>query len=118
MEKKLPGWLDESKLRTQITNEYNVSFSTIARKRQIFREQDALYNGSGDTDKLDLKTLFYNVQSRAATCYTDRKKVKFSPRKMGGDFQARNLEKLAEFDYDEMGKPVLDFEGTINRLLR
>lgn len=115
---KFPAWLNESKLRTQVSNEWNLSFSTVTKRRQIYRDQDALYNGSGDTDKLDLKTLFYNVQSRAASSYTDRKKVKFTPRTVGGDWQARNLEKLADFDYDEMNKAFLDFEGTMNRLLR
>ena len=72
---KLKFNLDVEKLKTQVSEEYNVGFSTISRKRQIWREQDNLFNGIVDQNKIDLKTVFYNVQAWMATYYTDKKTV-------------------------------------------
>lgn len=110
--------LDEEKLKTQVNNEYQMAYSTVSRKRQIFRDQQKLFDGIVDQDKIDLKTLFYNIQAWMSTNFMDKKSVEFVSRKFWAERQADRLSKLADFDVDEMGYSVFNYTRQFNRIFR
>ena len=110
--------LDESALREQVATERALGFSFISKKRQLWREQDELYAGTADSNKIDMRTLFYNVQTWMSTYYTDRLNIRWSPRKFGKEREAKTLSDIAMFDYDEMGMGVINYEAELNRILR
>lgn len=116
-----PSGLSEKELvelREQVRREYYLSYNTIVRKRQIFRQQDELLNWIKDQDKIDTKTLFYTLYSKMAIVYSDETQVKFVPRIFPWTSQANNLNKLAKFDHDEMQLPILNYEVQLNRFMR
>lgn len=113
---KLP--ISEQELVSHVEREYQLGYNVVVKKRQQFRIQDALINGTSDPDKIDLKTIYYVVQAMMAMYYSDSISVKFAPRKFGADKQAKNLTALAKFDYDEMDKALLDYQIQWNRLVR
>jgi hypothetical protein len=114
---KLP--LPENDIISQIEQEYSLAINTVVKKRQLFRDQDKYLNDiSGNKDKIDMKTLYYVVNTLLALYYTDEVIVDFAPRRFGTDDQARNLRHLAKFDYNEMDMSIIDYEVQLNRLMR
>ena len=113
---KLP--LPESKILEQVQSEYQLSYNTVVRKRQQFRDQEKYLTDTSDKDKLDLRTLYYIVQTMLALYYTDEIIVDFKPRRFGSEVQTKNLRSLAKFDYKEMRMNVVDYEVQYNRLVR
>ncbi len=109
---------DKEKLKDQVRREYQLSYNTIVRKRMIFRAQDKLLNWIADQDKIDTKTLYYNLYSKMAIVYSDDITVKWLPRQMSWNMQANNLNKLARFDVDEMDYSILNYETQLNRFMR
>ena len=110
--------LSEAELQQQVSSERAMGFVFVSKKRQIWREQDELYAGTADSNKIDMRTLFYNVQTWMSTYYTDRLNIKWTPRKFGNETQAKNLSDAAMFDYDEMGLSEVNYEAELNRIMR
>ena len=54
--------------------------------------------------------MFTIQQTVLASLYVDRLNVTFSGREEGDEEVAENLTDMAEFDYDEMGKDMLDYD--------
>lgn len=115
---KKPKAEELSKLRSQVETEYQSAFETVIKKRQKFRDQDKWYNGTEDTDKIDLKTVFYVVNAMMALDYSDKVSIKWKARHFADSDQAENLNKMAEFDKDEMNLDVLNYEVRLNKYLR
>lgn len=109
---------ETNQLKLQVQREYNLSYSTIVRKRLQFRQQDALLNGIQDLDKLDTKALFYSLISKMSIVFSDDIVIKWLSRQQAGIQQADRLNKLARFDNDEMELPIMMYEVHLNRLMR
>lgn len=110
--------LDEEKLKLQVNSEYGFAFSTVSLKRQLFREQDKLFANTANQDKIDLRTVFYNTQAKLAQFYTDKKNIKWMARRFGMEKQADRLNKLSNFDVEEMKLPIINLEVENNRVRR
>ena len=109
---------DSKDLVAKIQQEYGLAIQTVVRKRQDFRKQDELLNNVQDKDKIDLKTYYYIEDALLAMHYSDELKVKFNPRKFSTSQQAKNLNSLAKFDYEEMDMSIMDYAVQQNRLRR
>ncbi len=109
---------DLRQLHTQMETEYQQGYQTILKKRMLWRDQDSLYNGTENKDKIDLKTIFYVINAMMALDYSDKVSVIWKARNFADSDQATNLNKLAEFDKDEMGLDVLNYEVRLNKYLR
>ena len=105
-------------LQKQVRREYHLSYNTIVRKRQIFRDQDKLLNDIIDQNKIDTKTMYYTLYSKMAIVYSDDINVTFKQRQPSWYIQAKNLKKLAKFDADEMNVSILNYEVQLNRFQR
>lgn len=70
-----------------------------------------LYNNQKrDKDSVGDTTLFSIFQTVMASLYQDRLAVTFSPREIGDDEIAENLDLVADFDYEIMEKDIIDYE--------
>lgn len=115
---KQPFEISEEKVIEHIEREYQLWYAVAKEKREIFRDQDEMLNNTSNLDKIDMKTLFYIIENLLALYYTDELKIEFSNRKYNAKEQAKNLNKLASFDYQEMKKDIMDYEIQMNRFVR
>lgn len=70
-----------------------------------------LYNNQKrDKESVGDTTLFSVFQTVIASLYQDRLGVTFSPREIGDDEVAENLDIVADYDYEIMEKDVIDYE--------
>lgn len=70
-----------------------------------------LYNNQKrDKEAVGDNTLFTIFQTVFASLYGDQLMVSFTPREVGDDEIAENLDAVAEYDYDEMEKDIIDYE--------
>lgn len=95
----------------QVDNEFNLSYWFMKPKWDEWGLRLKLYNNQKrDKSAVGDPLLFTIHQTILASLYDDRLSVSFNPRENGDDEVAENLNNLAEFDYDEMEKDVLDYE--------
>ena len=71
---------------------------------KLYNNQKRDKSAVGDT------TLFTVMQTVIASLYIDTLDVKFEGREDGDEETAENLNQMAEFDYDEMVKSVVDYD--------
>ena len=76
---QLPKGKTESAILSQIQAEYNYGFSVVQLKLIQFTDQDKLFNGIENKDKIDLKTAYYIINTMMAVYYSDQLEVRFSP---------------------------------------
>ena len=70
-----------------------------------------LYNNQKrDKESVGDTTLFSVFQTILAALYDDRLAATFSPREIGDDEVAENLDLVADYDYDIMEKDIIDYE--------
>jgi len=70
-----------------------------------------LYNNQKrDKESVGDTTLFSVFQTILAALYDDRLAATFSPREIGDDEIAENLDLVADYDYDLMEKDIIDYE--------
>lgn len=70
-----------------------------------------LYNNQKrDKESVGDTTLFSVFQTIIAALYDDRLAASFSPREIGDDEIAENLDLVADYDYDLMEKDIIDYE--------
>src|SRR4030042_3472268 len=94
----------------QVQNEYTKAWKHQKPKKDEAEVRLKLYNNQrrekksvGDT------TLFTIMQTVLASLYQDRLAVTFSGREEGDEEVAENLNAMAEYDYEEMEKAVIDY---------
>lgn len=70
-----------------------------------------LYNNQKrDKESVGDTTMFSVFQTILASLYEDKLAASFSPREVGDDEIAENLELTADYDYDIMEKDIIDYE--------
>lgn len=110
-EKEETKQTDYSNVVKQIENEYNLSYWFIKPKWDEWALRLKLYNNQKrDKSAVGDNTLFTIHQTVLASLYDDRLAVSFTPREEGDTDTAENLDGMAEYDYDEMEKDILDYD--------
>jgi len=102
---------DFATLITQTQSEWEQGWWFMKPKWDEWQKRLQLYNNQKrDKDAVGDTTLFSVFQTVLASLYEDRLAASFSPREIGDDEQAENLEIVADYDYDLMDKDVVDYE--------
>lgn len=102
---------DFTNLIKQIDSEWQQGWWHMRPKWDMWAERLQLYNNQRkDKDSVGDTTMFAIFQTILAAVYNDRLSASFSPREVGDDEIAENLELTAEYDYDLMDKSRIDYE--------
>ena len=102
---------DYTSLIRQIDAEYNLSWWYIKPKMDEWAIRLKLYNNQKrDKEAIGDPLLFTIHQTVLSSLYSDRLAVEFLGREAGDEETAENLNSLADFDYEEMEKDILDYE--------
>lgn len=102
---------DYESLASQCRSEYTISWKHQKPKKDEQEVRLKLYNNQKrDKSAVGDTTLFTIMQTVLASLYVDRLNAEFSAREEGDEETAENLTSMAEFDYDEMGKAMLDYD--------
>lgn len=108
--KELEG-RDFSSLIKQVQTEYELAWWFIKPKWDEWALRLKLYNNQKrDKEAVGDNTLFTIFQTVLAALYNDQLGVQFAWREVGDQEVCETLDLTAEFDYEEMGKDVLDYE--------
>lgn len=95
----------------QVKSEREAAWWFIKPKWDEWALRLKLYNNQKrDKDAVGDNTLFTIFQTVLASLYSDQLTAAFSPREIGDDDVAENLDILAEYDHDEMEKDIIDYE--------
>lgn len=95
----------------QIRREYTLAWKHQEPKKKEAETRLKLYNNQKrDKKAVGDTTLFTIMQTVLASLYDDELVPGFGGREEGDDEQTDNLDAMAEFDYDEMGKDVKDYD--------
>lgn len=110
-EESKKGLPDFSTLVKQCNSEWEQGWWFMKPKWDEWQKRLQLYNNQKrDKEAVGDTTLFSVFQTVIAALYSDRLAASFSPREIGDDEQAENLEIVADYDYDLMDKDVVDYE--------
>ncbi len=102
---------DYTSLVEQVKSEYAMAYWFLKPKWNEWAVRLKLYNNQRrDRTAVGDPTMFAIHQTVLAALYDDRLSVEFGVRKDGDEDAVDMLNAAAEFDYDEMGKDVLDYE--------
>lgn len=115
---KVNDSVDNNAIIEHVKAEYNASIKAVSAKRQLFRNQEYLYNEVGKNDKLDLHTIYKFVQTTLSMILSDDLLVDFLPRQIWWEESAENLKKIARYDAEQMSLFTINYEVQLNRLLR
>lgn len=95
----------------QIDREYQMAYDHMKPKWDEWEIRLRLYNNQKrDKEAIGDPLLFTIHQSVLAALYTDRLTSTFEARNDGDEDRATQLNPMAEFDYDEMEKDILDYD--------
>lgn len=87
------------------------------KKRQLFRNRMQLFvNIDKDDKKVSVNLIRSLKNTMLSLYYQDQLSVKFSSRNIFDREQADNLNKVAEYDYDEMDMDMRDYDNQGNRI--
>ena len=101
---------DISGVEEQIDAEYNQAWKHQKPKKDVAHLRLKLYNNQKrDPDAVGDSTMFTMHQTVLAALYDDRLMSTFVGREEGDDEVADNLDAMAEYDHDDMGKDITDF---------
>jgi len=108
--------IKEDVILWQIKNEYKLWYEAVSSKRKI-REEDIKnkYVPIATEDKVNIHNIYTTIQSLMSVYYSDKMVVSFAPRKINLIEQAAQINRLAEFDYDEMELDKLDYQWNFDR---
>lgn len=110
-ENKKASQPDYSDLIKQTTSEWEQGWWHVKPRWDEWALRLKLYNNQKrDKDSVGDTTLFSVFQTVLASLYEDKLAVTFSPREIGDDEVAENLNITAEYDYELMQKDVVDYE--------
>lgn len=102
---------DYSELILQVEAEYQLGYWFMKPKLDEWAVRLKLYNNQKrDKTAVGDPLMFTVHQTVLASLYSDRLAVEFMGREEGDEETAENLNGLADFDYDEMEKDIIDYE--------
>ena len=111
VEEAKPVENDNASLIKQIEAEYQIAYKFMQPKFTEWAMRLKLYNNQKrDKTAVGDPLLFTIHQTILASLYEDKLSVDFLGREEGDEETAENLVSLANFDYDEMEKDILDYE--------
>ena len=103
--------VDTEVLTDQIQHEYNLAWKHQKPKKDEWNVRLKLYNNQKrDKEAIGDTTLFTIFNTVLASLYTDRLTVEFMGKEAGDEEQAENLNAMAEADYDDMEKDIIDYD--------
>lgn len=108
--------LDEEMVLKQVEGEYNAWRWAVESKRTA-KEKDLrdLYVPKTKRNKVNINSVYTTMQTLMSVYYWDRMNVKFEGRTKSSSPYADNLNKMAEFDYDEMNLEEIDYKWNWDR---
>lgn len=95
-------WLDEWVVLNQIRNEYDQWLTSIQVKRKNRTKDWAKFVPINKKDKININSIYTTIQTLLSVYYSDKQTVKWTSRKPSSQSKAEQLNKVSEFDYDEM----------------
>lgn len=102
---------DFTELIKQASSEWEQGWWFMKPKWDEWSLRLKLYNNQKrDKESVGDTTLFSVFQTILAALYDDRLAATFSPREIGDDEIAENLDLVADYDYDLMEKDIIDYE--------
>jgi hypothetical protein len=102
---------DFTELVKQTTSEWEQGWWFMKPKWDEWALRLKLYNNQKrDKESVGDTTMFSVFQTILASLYEDTLAATFSPREVGDDEIAENLELTAQYDYDIMEKDIIDYE--------
>jgi len=105
------GMPDFTSLVKQTTSEWEQGWWFMKPKWDEWGLRLKLYNNQKrDKESVGDTTMFSVFQTILASLYEDTLAATFSPREVGDDEIAENLELTANYDYDIMEKDIIDYE--------
>lgn len=111
MEEKKESTPDYKALAEQCKREYTLAWKHQKPKKDEWEIRLQLYNNQKrDKTAVGDTTLFTVMQTVLASLYVDKLNASFEGREEGDEETADNLTTMAEFDYDEMNKAVIDYD--------
>ena len=103
--------MNKEVLLATIQKQHKISSSFVQEKRQIFRENHMLYNYQRRTrDLVGDPTVYTTMGVLLGVTLLDQLSVSFSGRNLGLSELADKWEKLAKFDYEEMGMDIINYQ--------
>lgn len=94
----------------QIDREYTMAYDHMKPKWDKWEVRLSLYNNQRRNEEAVGDPLIFTIhQSVLASLYVDQLSSEFAAREPGDEDTASNLNPLAEFDYDEMDKDIIDY---------
>ena len=111
-----PYWLDNDELLKQVDYEYNQWLEAVITKRTEREDDLKKYVPTTKDDKVNIHTIFTTIQTLMSVYYSDKMNVEFSPRRKEYIPKAEQINRLAQFDYDEMWLSKIDYEWMWNTL--
>ena len=102
---------DYTALLSQINAEYEIARRFLKPKWDVWASRLRLYNNQRkDVDAIGDPLLFTIHQTVLASLYDDKLTVEFEGRERGDDETAENLNILALYDAEQMGKEKVDYD--------
>jgi len=102
--------MDYDGLAKQIDAEFNLAWKHQKPKKDEWEIRLKLYNNQKRKKKAVGDTTLFTIQQTVlASLYIDRLMANFSGREEGDEEVAENLTAMAEYDYEDMEKDILDY---------
>jgi len=98
----LPKGITLDEILQQVQAEYQSGYDAVSAKRTLFRERLKLYWNVWEEDKIYVRLIYTTMRTLVALSHKDTPTVKFMGRQIWDDSRAKNLERLKDFDYEEM----------------
>lgn len=109
-------WISEGDIIKQIDGEYTAGHWAVAPKLTAKeKELKDLYVPRTKKGKVNINSIYTTMQTLMSVYYWDRMNVQFEWRTKGAAPYASNLNKMAEFDYDEMNLEEIDYKWNWDR---
>ena len=106
---------NEKDLLERVAQEYQVGYNWIHQKRDRKLKERELYVKSADEDRVNVHSIYTQMQMLLALYYQDKPMVRFTGRTVFTEEMAENLTKVAEFDAEQMGLDVIDYAVEFDR---
>lgn len=109
-------WYSEEDILDQVKRERRLSHDTFETKREDIRRRIKLINWQDKPQtKVNINTASSQINTYIALSYVDELNVAFWPRNSVDEEVAENLTVLADFDREEMGLDVMNYQKQFDK---
>lgn len=112
-------WMSEDSIIKQIRNEYDIWFESVDTLRAIREEDKKLYyDANVDLTKIQIRTVLQWHRMKLAIRLQARPKIKWERRRAWDTERATNVNRVMQYDYEEMGLDKIDYytEDNISKI--